>query len=78
VVAETESGVAVYQVVSVSMPEKVDAARREGEQRGLERLYGAADDQAYLDALKSKHKAVVLNAEFKRAPAQAVDAGAAK
>ena len=78
VVAETESGVAVYQVVSVSMPEKVDTARREGEQRGLERLYGAADDQAYLDALKSKHKAVVLNAEFKRAPAQAVDAGAAK
>ena len=78
VVAETESGVAVYQVVSVSMPEKTDAARREGEQRGLERLYGAADDQAYLDALKAKHKAVVLKPEFKRAPTTAAGAASAK
>ena len=78
VVADTESGVAVYQVVSASMPEKVDTARREGEQRGLERLYGAADDQAYLDALKTKHKAVVLKAEFQRAPTLAPSTASAK
>jgi peptidyl-prolyl cis-trans isomerase D len=78
VVADTESGVAVYQVVSASVPDKVDAARREGEQRGLERLYGAADDQAYLDALKVKHKAVVLKAEFKRVPTAAASTASAK
>jgi peptidyl-prolyl cis-trans isomerase D len=78
VVADTESGVAVFQVVSVSMPDKTDAARREGEQRGLERLYGAADDQAYLDALKAKHKAVVLKPEFKRAPTPAGGAASVK
>jgi peptidyl-prolyl cis-trans isomerase D len=64
--------VAVFNVLSAAMPEKVDAARRAGEQRGLEQLFSTVDDQLYLEALKTKHKAVVLKSEFKRAPAAPV------
>jgi hypothetical protein len=35
-------------------------------------LLSTVDDQLYLEALKTKHKAVVLKSEFKRAPAAPV------
>jgi peptidyl-prolyl cis-trans isomerase D len=62
---------AVVRVLSARMPEKVDAERRTAQLRAWAQQLGAADDAAYLDALKNKHKARVLKSDLQPASSAA-------
>jgi peptidyl-prolyl cis-trans isomerase D len=68
----------IFQVLSSKVPEKSDAAQGEAQARALAQLFGAADDAAYVAALRSKHKAQVLSAEFRNAAKAASSGEAAK
>jgi peptidyl-prolyl cis-trans isomerase D len=66
--AELDGGAyAVFQVVSAKLPEKPDAERRRSQQRAWQQQVGVADELAYLAALKSKHKAQVVDPALKAA-----------
>lgn len=66
--AELDGGAyAVFQVVSAKLPEKPDAERRRSQQRAWRQQVGVADELAYLAALKSKHKAQVVDPALKAA-----------
>jgi peptidyl-prolyl cis-trans isomerase D len=72
VLAELDGGsFGVFQVQSAKMPEAGDPAQQAQLTRGLQQAFGAADDNAYVAALKDKHKAVVLKPEFKPVPPEA-------
>lgn len=72
VLAELDGGsFGVFQVQSARMPEAGDPAQQAQLARGLQQAFGAADDSAYVAALKDKHKAVVLKPEFKPVPPEA-------
>lgn len=55
----------VFQVISARMPEQADAAQREQLARNLQQTIGGADDVAYIEALKKKYKAEILQPELK-------------
>jgi peptidyl-prolyl cis-trans isomerase D len=57
----------VFQVLSSSVPEKSDAAQSEAQARALAQAYGAADDLAYVAALRAKHQAQVLKPDLQSA-----------
>jgi peptidyl-prolyl cis-trans isomerase D len=66
--AELDGGTyGVFQVLSSKVPEKVDAAQAQAQARALSQAFGAADDAAYVAALRSKHKAEVVRADLKAA-----------
>jgi peptidyl-prolyl cis-trans isomerase D len=66
VLAELDGGAfGVFQVQSAKLPPPGDPAQQAQLTRGLQQAFGAADDSAYVAALKEKHKAVVLKADFK-------------
>ncbi len=68
--AELDGGAhAVFQVLSAKLPAKPDPERRGFQQRAWLQQTGAADDLAYLAALKSKHKAQVIDPALKSASA---------
>jgi hypothetical protein len=74
VLAELDGGsFGVFQVQSAKMPEAGDPAQQAQLTRGLQQAFGAADDNAYVAALKDKHKAVVLKPDFKPVPPEAAD-----
>lgn len=74
VLAELDGGsFGVFQVQSARLPEAGDPAQQAQLTRGLQQAFGAADDAAYVAALKEKHKAVVLKADFKPVPPKAAD-----
>jgi peptidyl-prolyl cis-trans isomerase D len=76
VLAELDGGsYGVFQVQSARMPPPGDPAQQAQLTRGLQQAFGAADDSAYVAALKDKHKAVVLKADFKPAPSETAPAG---
>jgi peptidyl-prolyl cis-trans isomerase D len=65
--AELDGGsYGVFRVLSAKMPDAPDPQQREALARALRQQTGAADDLAYVDALKTKHKAEVLKAELRR------------
>lgn len=82
VTAELDGGVhAVFQVVSARVPEKSDPAQAEAQARALAQAFGAADDVAYVAALRAKHKAQIVRADLKAAAkgeAAADDKGSTK
>ncbi len=57
----------VFHVLDAKMPETANAQQREAIARALKQQAGAADDLAYLGALKTKFKAEVLKADLKLA-----------
>jgi peptidyl-prolyl cis-trans isomerase D len=66
--AELDGGTyGVFQVLSSKVPEKGDAAQAQAQARALSQAFGAADDAAYVAALRSKHKAEVVRADLKAA-----------
>jgi hypothetical protein len=68
--AELDGGVyALFQVVSAQLPDKPDPERRRLQQRAWLQQAGAADDLAYLNLLKRKHKAQVVDPALKSAGA---------
>jgi peptidyl-prolyl cis-trans isomerase D len=68
VVAELDGGAhALFQVQSARMPDKTDPTQTAELSRVLGQAFGAADDNAYLAALKVKHKARVLKPDYKAA-----------
>jgi peptidyl-prolyl cis-trans isomerase D len=69
VLAELDGGnYGVFQVQSSKLPPPGDPAQQAQLTRGLQQAFGAADDSAYIAALKDKHKAVVLKSDFKLNP----------
>ncbi len=56
---------AVVHVLSSKLPDQPNAQQREALARTLKQQAGAADDLAYLDALKTKYKAEVLKSDLK-------------
>ncbi len=68
--AELDGGAyAVFQVLSAKLPAKPDPERRGFQQRASLQQTGAADDLAFLAALKSKHKAQIVDPALKSASA---------
>jgi peptidyl-prolyl cis-trans isomerase D len=64
VVAEVDGGAqAVLWVLDSRQPDKPDAQTAEQLRRGIEQQLAAADDQAYVEELKRKYKAEILNAQ---------------
>jgi len=64
--AELDGGsFGVFRVLSARMPDTPNVQQREAFARAVRQQAGAADDLAYLDALKVKHKAEVLRQELK-------------
>jgi peptidyl-prolyl cis-trans isomerase D len=55
----------VFQVVSARMPAQTDAARKDQLAKSIQGALGGGDDFAYVNALKTKYKAEVLNPELK-------------
>lgn len=58
----------IYQVIAARQPENTDAERRAGQARALVQQLAASDDVAYLQDLKRKHDAQILNREFLEPP----------
>jgi peptidyl-prolyl cis-trans isomerase D len=58
---------AVVQVLGSKLPEQPNPQQREALARTLKQQIGAADDLAYLDALRTKYKAEVLKSDLKPA-----------
>jgi peptidyl-prolyl cis-trans isomerase D len=54
----------VFQVLSAKMPAQADAARKEQLARSLQQTIGSGDDAAYLQALKTKYKAEVIQPDL--------------
>jgi peptidyl-prolyl cis-trans isomerase D len=74
VVAELDGGAfGVFRVLGREAAPAPDAAKLTNITRGLAQQSGAADDVAYVEALRAIHKAQVLKAEYQR-PAPSVDA----
>ena len=74
--AELDGGAyAVFHVLSAKMPQQPNAQQREALARALSQQAAAADDLAYLEALKTKHKAEVLKSEYQ--PQRSVATGTA-
>lgn len=68
--AELDGGTyAVFQVLSAKLPDKPDPERRQFQQRTWQQQAGAADDLAYLAALKTKYKAQIVDPALKSANA---------
>lgn len=66
--AELDGGTyAVFQVLSAKLPDKPDPERRQFQQRTWQQQAGAADDLAYLAALKTKYKAQIVDPALKSA-----------
>jgi hypothetical protein len=64
VVAETsERAQAVFWVIDSKRPENSDANALAQLRRGIEQQVAAADDQAYVNELKRKHKAQIVDLE---------------
>lgn len=71
VTAELDGGAyAVFQVQAAKAPAASDPAQAAQVTRALTQAYGAADDAAYIAALKTKHKARVLQRDLLAAPAE--------
>lgn len=67
--AELDGGsYGVFQVLSSTVPDKSDPAQSEAQARALAQAYGAADDLAYVAAVRAKHQAQVLKTDLKGAP----------
>lgn len=68
--AELDGGsYGLFHVLSAKMPDTPNVQQREAFARAVTQQAGAADDLAYLDALKVKHKAEVLKPELSRSAA---------
>jgi hypothetical protein len=64
--AELDGGTyAIFEVVSSRLPDKQEPEHAAAQSRALLQTLGAADDGAYLTALRSKHKAEVLRPELR-------------
>lgn len=64
--AELDGGTyGVFEIVSAKVPETSDPAQAQAQARALSQAFGAADDAAYVAALRAKHKAQILKPEFK-------------
>lgn len=57
----------IFQVVSSKVPDTSEPSQAQAQARALAQVFGAADDSAYIAALRTKHKAQVVRAEFKDA-----------
>ena len=65
--AELDGGsYGIFRVLTSKVPETPNVQQRETFARAIRQQAGAADDLAYLDALKIKHKAEVLKAELRQ------------
>jgi peptidyl-prolyl cis-trans isomerase D len=61
--AELDGGAfGVFQVLSSKLPDTTDGEQLQAQTRALSQAFGAADDVAYIAALREKHKAQVLAA----------------
>jgi peptidyl-prolyl cis-trans isomerase D len=69
---------AIFQVLSARAPAKPDPARREAQARAWQQASGQSDDLAYLEALKAKYKAQVLNPELRKPAPKAADSKVAE
>jgi peptidyl-prolyl cis-trans isomerase D len=65
------AGYLIANVVSAKEAAAQPPAQREAEQRALQRQAAAADEAAYAQGLRARHKAHVLRPEFQREPAKA-------
>jgi peptidyl-prolyl cis-trans isomerase D len=64
--AELDGGsYGIFRVLTAKMPETPNLPQREAFARAVTQQAGAADDLAYLDALKTKHKAEVLKTDLR-------------
>ncbi len=64
--AELDGGTfGVFQVLSAKIPDKQEPQQAQAQAQALMQTLGAADDGTYVSALRSKHKAQVVNAAFK-------------
>jgi peptidyl-prolyl cis-trans isomerase D len=68
------AGYLIANVVSAKDAAAQTPAQREAERRALQRQAAAADEAAYAEGLRVRHKAQVLNPEFRREPAKAAPA----
>ncbi len=70
--AEVEgAGFLIANVISAKEAAAQLPAQREAERSALQRQVAAADEVAYAEGLRVRHKATVLKPEFKREPAKA-------
>ncbi len=67
----------VFHVLASKLPETSDPAQMQAQTRALSQAYGAADDVAYIAALKVKHKAQILTAPRVTESAETKDATSA-
>ena len=59
--AELEGGAyGVFHVLASKVPDTTDAGQMQAQSRALGQAFGAADDMAYVAALRAKHKAQIL------------------
>ncbi|HQR23031.1 MAG TPA: SurA N-terminal domain-containing protein [Burkholderiaceae bacterium] len=65
------AGYLIANVVAAKEAAAQPPAQREAERRALQRQAAAADEGAYADGLRVRHKAEVLKPEFRREPAKA-------
>jgi len=65
------AGYLIANVVSAKETAAQPPAQREAEQRALQRQAAAADEVAYAEGLRARHKAQVLRPEFQREPSKA-------
>ena len=70
------AGYLIANVVSAKEASAQPPAQREAERRALQRQAAAADEVAYAEGLRARHKAQVLKPEFQREPAKAAPADA--
>jgi hypothetical protein len=68
------AGYLIANVVSAKDAAAQTPAQREAERRALQRQAAAADEAAYAEGLRVRHKALVLKPEFRREPAKAAPA----
>ncbi len=68
------AGFLIANVVSAKEGAAQPPAQREAERRALQRQAAAADEVAYAEGLRARHKAKVLKPEFQREPAKAAPA----
>ncbi len=64
------AGYLIAQVLSAKEGAAQDAAQREAERRALARQFAAADEIAFAEGLRARHKAKVLKPEFQREAAK--------
>ena len=68
------AGFLIAYVLSAKEGAAQDPAQRDAERRALARQAAAADEIAYAEGLRARHKAKVLKPEFQREAAKAVTA----